>query len=160
MNKKILYWVGGIIAVAGLGVGIYFLTKKTKEQKSGLLPEEKQDAPKDVSTSEQKGGGTTQNPSGCSPLDYTQQISPVSRHKTIQNKAGKMYNLGQIVVIKDKQTIFRRDKNGCSVGKTTTDNRKELGTIWHINPSGDSLVIKAKPSFAYPFYAVRIDNIE
>lgn len=157
--KKIIYGLGGLLIAAGVATGVYFITKKPKEEKSPLLPTT-DDKPKDAAPLEQKGGGTEKNPSGCSPLDYSQSISKASKQTTVANKSGSKYALGQNVTVKSGQKVFRVDSNGCDVGSTTTDQRKALGTIWHIQPSGRNIIIKSKAGFAYPFYKVTIENLE
>ena len=158
-GNKIIYGLGAALIIAGISTGVYFIVKKPKEETSPLLPKS-DDAPKDLPTSEQKGGGTEKNPSGCSPLNYTQNLSKDSLANTAANKSGNKYTLGQNVIVKSSQKVFRVDANGCDVGTTTTDQRKALGVIWHINPSGRNVIIKSKAGFAYPFYKANIENFE
>lgn len=167
MNKKLIYIIGGIVALSGIGVGIYFILRKPKEEGSAIEAGSKGDggvspsnAPKDAPKDEQIGGGTKTNPSGCSPLDYKQNISPLSKSKTIANKSGNSYLLGQEVQVKDGATIYRRDANGCNVGSIKTTSRLNLGTIWHINPSGNTIVVKQNKNFSYPFYAMSIEALQ
>jgi hypothetical protein len=156
-GKKIIYGLGAVLITAGIATGIYFIAKKPKEETSPLLPSD--DKPKDAPQSEQKGGSGN-NPSGCSPLNYSSPISKDSIPSTIANKSGSKYSLGQNVIVKSGQKVFRVDANGCGVGVTTTNQRKALGIIWHINPAGVNVIIKAKAGFAYPFYKANIENFE
>lgn len=160
MNQKTIYTIGGVIVAIGTLVGLYFLGKKTQVEEIKTTGGKEGEVPKDAPKDEQIGGGTIKNPSGCSPLDYTQNISSGSRAKTIANKSGNVYLLGQAIQVKDGATIFRRDANGCSVGSMKTKSRLNLGTIWHINPSGTSVVVKQNKDFTYPFYSMSIEALQ
>ena len=169
-GKKIIYGLGAVLIIAGISTGIYFIVRKPKEETSSLLPKG-DDAPKDLPPSEQKGGGTEKNPSGCSAagFDYSNpqnsgknengQMNSVPITKA--NKGGSKYSLGQKVIVKSGATVFRLDGNGCNVGSTKTDQRKALGFIWHINPAGRDVIIKTTSSgFSFPFYKTVIENLE
>lgn len=161
-SQKTLYIIGGILAAAGIGVGIYFIVRSEKDRKSreSITTNPTSEAPPDAPTTEQVGGGTKTNPSGCSDLDYSQKISTQSRNQTISNKRGNKYLLGQSVTTIDGAKLMRRDDNGCNVGSFNALTSLQLGTIWHINPSGTTVVVKQNKNFDYPFYFMSIDELK
>lgn len=168
MEKSNKILIGTLVAstLVGIGVGVYFLTKKPKalnkndsekenEQKTSSDEQPKSEEPKTQLESPKV------EPSTKKEIDWTKPISIASAFDmTKANSKGNKYNLGQNVIVKKGASIRRLDKKGEQQGLTNTDKRLALGILWHINPNGTNVVVKSKSGFAYPFYIVNINSFE
>lgn len=180
-STKLILGIGIPVILIGGSLAVYFAVKETPAEKKLKESEkaEKDQASAVITNPVSTGQGTTRNPSGCSQLDYTKPLSAASAKQTAKRADGKIFKLGEDIVVKGGQTIHRVDHNGCDQGDTITAQvgvlptigplaellgqlgigEKALGTIWHINPSGVNIVVKAKPGYDFPFYKMNINNL-
>jgi hypothetical protein len=173
MEKSNKILIGTLVAstLVGIGVGVYFLTKKPKaldkndsekenEQKTSSDVKPKSEEPKSEELKTQLENPKVESNSKKE-IDFTKPISIASPFDmTKANSVGNKYNLGQNVIVKKGMSIRRLDKKGENQGLTNTDKRLALGILWHINPNGTNVVVKSKSGFAYPFYIVNINSFE
>jgi hypothetical protein len=174
MNNKTFNIILGSIAVLGLGTGLFFIFRKPKLERE--MEKEEKDK-KDGSGGDGDNKGVENKDVGktaCGQtLDFTLPIqkSPPSQPSTKKNSRGNSYLLGQNVIVLDGSNIQRMDSYGCQQGSVkigsgyiSSMGGTALGSIYYINKEqasgGQTVVIKAKSGFSYPFYLVTINNLK
>jgi hypothetical protein len=169
MTSKTFNIILGSVAAIGLGTGLFFIFRKPKLEREEAKKDKNDNDENNANNNSGNNDGKAKSAgiAACGQtLDFSlpTQKSPPSQPSTNKNSRGNSYMLGQNVIVLDGSNIQRMDSYGCQQGSVKLSVDTALGSIYYINKERaggvQTLVIKAKSGFSYPFYLVHINNLK